>query len=59
MLNLKQELKISNLFLRGSVGLEGNMNDERTISQTPTVHRLDEVTSWYIVDCSKYVIESQ
>ena len=27
----KQELKISNLFLRGSVGLEGKMNDKRMI----------------------------
>ena len=35
MLKLKQELKISNLFLWGSVGLEGKMNDERMISQTP------------------------
>ena len=42
MLTLKQELKISNLFLRGSVGLEWKMNDERMISQTPTVHKLDE-----------------
>ena len=34
MLKLKQELKISNLFLQGSVGLEGKMNDERMIPQT-------------------------
>ena len=45
MLKLKQKLKISNLFLRGSIGLEGKMNDERMISQTPTVHKLDEVSS--------------
>ena len=32
MLKSKQELKISNLFLRGPVGLEGKMNDERMIS---------------------------
>ena len=36
---------MSNLFLRGSVGLEGKMNDERMISQIPTVHKLDEVSS--------------
>ena len=58
MHKLKQELKISNLFLWGSVGLEGKMNDERMISQTPTVHKLDEVSSWCLVDCSKYVRES-
>ena len=58
MLKLKQELKISNLFLWGSVGLEGKMNDERMISQTPTVHKLDEVSSWCLVDCLKYVRES-
>ncbi len=40
-LKLKQELKLSNLFLQGSVGLEGKMNDERMISQTPMVHKLD------------------
>ena len=59
MLRLKQELKISNLFLWGSVGLEGKMNDERMISQTATVHKLDEVSSWCLADCSKYVRESQ
>ena len=36
-----QELKISDLFLRGSVGLEGKMNDERMIFQTPMAHKLD------------------
>ena len=55
----KQELKLSNLFLGGSVGLEGKMNDERTISQTPMVHKLDEVTSWRLADYSKYVRVSQ
>ena len=30
------------------------MNDERMISQTPTVHKLDEVSSWCLADCSKY-----
>ena len=45
MLKSKQELKISNLFLRGSVGLEGKMNDERMISQTPMVHKLDELST--------------
>ena len=35
------------------------MNDERMISQTPTVHKLDEVSSWCLADCSKYVRESQ
>ena len=59
MLKLRQELKISNLFLQGSVGLEGKMNDERMISQTPTVHKLGEVSSWCLADCSKYVRESQ
>ena len=59
MLKIKKELKISNLFLWGSIGLEGKMNDERMISQTPTVHKLDEVSSWCLVDCSKYVRESQ
>ena len=59
MLKSKQELKISNLFLREPVGLEGKMNDERMISQTPTVHKLDEVSSWYLADSSKYVRESQ
>ena len=54
-----QELKISNLFLRGSVGLEEKMNDERMIFQTPTVHKLDEVSSCGFADCSKYVRESQ
>ena len=44
MLRLKQGSKISNLFLRGSIGLEGKMNDERMISQTPTVHKLDAVS---------------
>ena len=34
------------------------MNDERMISQTPTVHKLDEVSSWCLADCSKYVRES-
>ena len=58
MLKLKQELKISNLFLRGSVGLEGKMNDERIISLTATVYILDEVSSWCLEDCSKYVRES-
>ena len=57
MLKSQQESKISNLFLRGSVGLEGKMNDKRMISQTPTVHKLDEVSSWCLVDCSKYVRE--
>ena len=46
MLKLKQVLKRSNLFFRRSVGLEGKMNDERMISQTPMVHKLDEVSSW-------------
>ena len=55
MLKSKQELKISNLFLRRSVGLEGKMNDERMISQTPTVHKLDEVSSRCLVDSSKYM----
>ena len=59
MLKLKQELKISNLFLRGSVGLEGKMNDERLVSETPTVHKLDEVSSWCLADCSKYVRERE
>ena len=57
LLKSKEELKISNLFLRGSVSLEGKMNDERVISQTPTVHKLDEVSSWCLADCSKYVRE--
>ena len=35
------------------------MNDERMISQTPRVHKLDEVSSWCLTDCSKYVRESQ
>ena len=48
-------MKISNLFLQGSIGLEGRMNDERMIFQTPTVHKLDEVSSWCLADCSKYV----
>ena len=52
-------MKISNLFLRGSVGLEGKMNDERMISQTPMVHKLDEVSSWCLADCLKYVRVSQ
>ena len=55
----KQELKISNLFLRGSVGLEGKMNDERMISKTPMVHKLDALSSWCLADCSKYVRECQ
>ena len=59
MLKSKQELKISNLFLQGSVGLEGKMNDERMISQTPMVHKLDVLSSWCLGDCSKYVRESQ
>ena len=59
MLKLKQELKIFNLFLRGSVGLEGKMNDARMVSQTPTVHKLDKVSSWCFADCSKYVREIQ
>ena len=58
MLKSKQELKISNLFLRGSVSLEGKMNDERMISQTPMVHKLG-MPSWCLADCSKYVRESQ
>ena len=41
MLKSKQELKISNLFFRGSVSLEGKMNDKRMISQTPMAHKLD------------------
>ena len=45
MLKSKQELKISNLFLRGSVGLEGKMNHKRMISQTPMVHKLDVLSS--------------
>ena len=49
---LKLKLKISNLFLRGSIGLEGRM-----ISQTPMIHILDEVFSWCLLDCSKYVRE--
>ena len=59
MLKSRQESKISNLFRRGSVGLEGKMNDKRMISQTPTVHKLDEVSSWCLADCSKNVRESQ
>ena len=51
--------KISNLFHRGSVGLEGKMNDERMISQTPIVHKLDMLPSWCLADCSKYMRESQ
>ena len=35
------KVKTSNLFLQESVGLEGKMNDERMISQTPMVHKLD------------------
>ena len=58
-LKLKQELKISNLFLRGSVGLEGKMNDKKRISPTSMVHKLGEVSSWCLADCSKYVRESQ
>ena len=27
--------------------------------KTPMVHKLDEVSSWYLADCSKYVRESQ
>ena len=49
MLKSKQELKISNLFLQGSIGLEGKMNDERMISQTPMVHKLDVVSSYRLV----------
>ena len=45
MLKLKQELKISNLFLRGSDGLERKMNNVRMISQTPMVHKLDVLYS--------------
>ena len=45
MLKLKPELKISNLFLRGFVGLERKMNDERMISQTPVAHKLDVLSS--------------
>ena len=41
MLKSKQELRISNLFLRGSVGLEGKKNDERMLSQTSMVHKLE------------------
>ena len=52
MLKSGQELKISNLFLRGSVGLERKMNDERMISQIPMVHKLDGLSSWCLVDCS-------
>ena len=59
MLKLKQEFKISHLFLRGSVGLEGKINNEKMISPTPTVHKLDKVSSWCLADCSKYVRESQ
>ena len=33
------------------------MNDERMISQIPTVHKLDEFSSWCLADCSKYVRE--
>ena len=33
------------------------MNDERMISQTSTVHKLDEVSSWSLADSSKYVRE--
>ena len=59
MLKLKQELKISNLFVRGSVGLEGKMNDERMISHTLMVHKLDVLSSWCLTDCPKYVKKSQ
>ena len=45
MLKSKQELKMSSLFLRGSVGLDGKMNDERMISQTQIVHKLDVLSS--------------
>ena len=41
MLKSKPDLKISNMFLRGSVGSEGKMNDEKMITQTPMVHKLD------------------
>ena len=59
MLKLKAGVEMSNLFLRGSVGLEGKINDERMISQTPKIHKLDEVSSCCLADCSKYVRESQ
>ena len=59
ILKSKQKLKISNLFLRGSVGLEEKMNDERMISQTPMVHKLDVLSSWCLAVCSKYVREGQ
>ena len=45
MLKSKQELKISNLFLRVSVDLEGNMNDGRMISQIPMIHKSDVLSS--------------
>ena len=45
MLKSKQELEISNFFPRGSVGLEEKMNDERMISRTPMVHKLDVLSS--------------
>ena len=71
MLKSKQELNISNLFPRGSVGLEGKMNDEIMIAQTLMVHKLDVLSSWCLADCSvvreekdglsrsKYMRESQ
>ena len=35
------------------------MNNERIISRTPTVHKLGEVSSWCLADCSKCVRESE
>ena len=58
MLKSKQELEIFKSFLRGSLSLEGKMNDERRISKTPMVHKLGERSSWRIADCSKFVGES-
>ena len=45
MLKSKRELKISNLFLPGSGGLEGTMDDKRMISRTPMAHKLDVLFS--------------
>ena len=51
MLKLKAGVwKISNLFFRGSVGLEGKMNDERMISQTLMVHKLGVLSTWCLAD---------
>ena len=55
MLKSKQELKISKFVSPRICWFRRKDEWWKIISQTPMVHKLDEVSSWCLADCSKYV----